>query len=138
MPAMQNRIILALDVSDVDAAVKLAQDTGPAVWGVKIGSELFTTAGPEIVRRIRNTGTKVFLDLKLPLKTGHEVLAWIRQQEELKSLVVVVMTSSNEPSDLAKSYQLGANSYVVKPPTPEQLKAMALAFKWYWLEFNRF
>ena len=80
----------------------------------------------------------VFLDLKLPLKTGHEVLAWIRKQEELKSVVVVVMTSSNEPSDLSKSYELGANSYVVKPPTPEQLKAMALAFKWYWLEFNRF
>src|SRR5947207_11965114 len=46
----------------------------------------------------------VFLDLKLPFKSGHEVLAWIRRQKEFESLVVVVLTASNEPSDLSKSY----------------------------------
>ena len=80
----------------------------------------------------------VFLDLKLPFKSGHEVLAWIRQQPELHSVIVVVLTSSGEPSDLSKSYQLGANSYVVKPPTAPQLLEMAKAFKWYWLEYNQF
>src|SRR5713226_1978652 len=80
----------------------------------------------------------VFLDLKLPFKSGHEVLAWIRRQKELESLVVVVLTSSNEPADLSSSYALGANSYVVKPPTAEQLEDLAKAFKWYWLEYNRF
>ncbi len=80
----------------------------------------------------------VFLDLKLPFKSGHEVLAWIREQKEFESMVVVVLTSSNEPSDLGKSYALGANSYLVKPPTPQQLEDMAKAFKWYWLEYNRF
>jgi CheY-like chemotaxis protein len=80
----------------------------------------------------------VFLDLKLPYMSGHDVLAWIRDQKQLESLIVIVLTSSNEPSDLARAYSLGANSYVVKPPTPDQLEAMAKAFKWYWLEYNQF
>jgi CheY-like chemotaxis protein len=80
----------------------------------------------------------VFLDLKLPLKSGHEVLQWIREREELQNIVVVVLTSSNEPSDVRRAYALGANSYLVKPPTPEQLVDMAKSFKWYWLEYNRF
>ena len=80
----------------------------------------------------------VFLDLKLPYISGHDVLAWIRRQKELDGLVVIVLTSSNEASDLSRCYALGANSYVVKPPTPEQLEELAKAFKWYWLEYNRF
>ena len=80
----------------------------------------------------------VFLDLKLPFISGHDVLAWIRQQKEFESLVVIVLTSSNEASDLSRCYALGANSYLVKPPTPEQLEDLAKAFKWYWLEYNQF
>lgn len=80
----------------------------------------------------------VFLDLKLPFLSGHDVLAWIRRQKELDALVVIVLTSSNEASDLSRCYALGANSYVVKPPTPEQLEELAKAFKWYWLEYNQF
>jgi CheY-like chemotaxis protein len=80
----------------------------------------------------------VFLDLKLPFISGHDVLAWIRRQKELESLVVIVLTSSNEASDLSRCYALGANSYVVKPPTPEQLEELAKSFKWYWLEYNQF
>lgn len=80
----------------------------------------------------------IFLDLKLPYKSGLEVLAWMREQAQFDAIVVVVLTSSNEPNDLRKSYALGANSYLVKPPTPEQLLDLAKAFKWYWLEYNRF
>src|SRR4051812_12260112 len=79
----------------------------------------------------------VFLDLKLPLKSGHEVLQWIRAQPQFLKLIVIVLTSSNEPVDLKRSYQLGANSYVVKPPTPEQLLELAEAFKLWWLRQNR-
>lgn len=74
----------------------------------------------------------VFLDLKLPLMSGHEVLAWIRAQQQLEGLVVVVLTSSDEPSDLRRSYSLGANSYLVKPLTPRQLFDLAKAFQWPW------
>ena len=80
----------------------------------------------------------VFLDLKLPLKGGLDVLAWIRKQASLENMVVVVLTSSSEPSDLKEAYRLGANSYVVKPPTAGQLLDLAKAYKWYWLEFNQF
>ena len=80
----------------------------------------------------------VFLDLKLPVRMGIEVLAWIKNHPQLANLVVVVLTSSNEPSDLKQAYSLGANSYVVKPPTAAQLLDLAKSFKWYWLEFNSF
>jgi CheY-like chemotaxis protein len=80
----------------------------------------------------------VFLDLKLPLKSGHEVLKWIRQESGFKSLVIVVLTSSEEPDDVRKAYSLGANSYLVKPPTSQQLLDMAKSFKWYWMEYNRY
>ena len=80
----------------------------------------------------------VFLDLKLPFKSGHEVLEWIRKQPQFATLVVVVLTSSNEPSDIRRCYASGANSYLVKPPTPEQLVDLAKSFRWYWLEYNRF
>jgi len=76
----------------------------------------------------------VFLDLKLPLMSGHEVLGWIRSQRQLESLLVVVLTSSNEPSDVRRSYSLGANSYLMKPLTARQLVDLAKAFNWSWME----
>ena len=78
----------------------------------------------------------VFLDLKLPFVYGHDVLAWIRQRREFESLIVIILTSSNEARDLSRCYALGANSYLVKPPTSGQIEAMAKAFKWQWLEYG--
>jgi orotidine-5'-phosphate decarboxylase len=61
---MRNPIIVALDVPTAEQAVKLAEQVAPAVGAFKIGKELFTAVGPDIVRRIRATGASVFLDLK--------------------------------------------------------------------------
>ena len=61
---MRNPIIVALDVPGAEAALTLAEHLAPVVGGFKIGSELFTSAGPDIVRRIRERGALVFLDLK--------------------------------------------------------------------------
>jgi orotidine-5'-phosphate decarboxylase len=61
---MRNPIIVALDVPAVDSALELAGQLAPVCGGFKIGSELFTTAGPDIVRKIRARGALVFLDLK--------------------------------------------------------------------------
>src|SRR5215469_18739142 len=61
---MPNPIIVALDVPEAEAALKLASLLAPVVGAFKIGSELFTSAGPDIVRKIRATGGSVFLDLK--------------------------------------------------------------------------
>jgi CheY-like chemotaxis protein len=76
----------------------------------------------------------VFLDLKLPLVSGHDVLAWIRAQPHLEGLVVVVLTSSNEASDVRRSYSLGANSFLVKPLTAQQLIDLGKAFNWSWFK----
>ncbi len=65
MPAPKhNPIIAALDVPTAEQALELASQIAPAVGAFKIGSELFTNAGPDIVRRVRATGAAVFLDLK--------------------------------------------------------------------------
>ncbi|HUC85355.1 MAG TPA: orotidine-5'-phosphate decarboxylase [Candidatus Acidoferrales bacterium] len=61
---MRNPIIAALDVPTAEQALKLAEEIAVAVGAFKIGSELFTAAGPDIVRRVRATGASVFLDLK--------------------------------------------------------------------------
>ncbi len=61
---MRNPIIVALDVPDVDDAVRLARDVAPHVGAFKVGKELFVGAGPDFVRRLRGTGAAVFLDLK--------------------------------------------------------------------------
>jgi orotidine-5'-phosphate decarboxylase len=62
--SVQNPILVALDVPTQEAALNLVRDLAPIVGGFKIGSELFTGAGPEITRAIRATGASVFLDLK--------------------------------------------------------------------------
>lgn len=65
----------------------------------------------------RTTGAPVvaILDLKMPKLDGLEVLRLIKQDENLRSLPVVMLTSSREEQDLVRSYELGVNSYVVKP-----------------------
>ena len=78
---MRNPIIAALDVPNVEAALKLAGQIAPAVGAFKIGGELFTAAGPDIVRRIRDTGAAVFLDLKfhdIPNTVARAVTAAVR------------------------------------------------------------
>src|SRR5882672_4663478 len=61
---MRNPIIVALDLPTAEAALDLARQLAPFVGAFKVGSELFTSGGPELVRRIRATGGSVFLDLK--------------------------------------------------------------------------
>ena len=80
----------------------------------------------------------IIMDLKLPKKMGLEVLEWLRKDERLRRMVVVILTSSQEPNDLRRAYDLGANSFLVKPAKSERLEAMVRAVKDYWLEFNMF
>ncbi len=61
---IKNPIIAALDVPTAEQALKLAEQIAPAVGAFKIGKELFVSAGPDIVKRVRDTGVSVFLDLK--------------------------------------------------------------------------
>lgn len=79
----------------------------------------------------------VLLDIKLPLRTGFEVLHWIRSDKVLKGLIVIVLTTSAETIDIDDAYRLGANSYLVKPPSSAALLDLTKSLKLYWLETNR-
>lgn len=78
----------------------------------------------------------MLLDLKLPRKSGLEVLAWLRQQPGIHRLPVVVLTSSRENLDVGRAYDLGANSYLVKPVAFDNLLEMVKALGLYWLILN--
>jgi CheY-like chemotaxis protein len=80
----------------------------------------------------------VLLDLKMPRVDGFEVLQWIRNEPGLKSLTVVVLTSSEQIWDVNKAYALGANSFMVKPSDFESRTALASLINMYWLQHNRF
>jgi CheY-like chemotaxis protein len=80
----------------------------------------------------------LLLDLKMPATDGFEVLQWVRAQPELKRLLVVVLTSSNLQADVDRAYELGANSYLVKPVEFNEMVNMIQRFEAYWTELNRF
>jgi orotidine-5'-phosphate decarboxylase len=87
--ANKNPIIAALDVPSAEQALKLAEQIAPAVGAFKIGKELFVSAGPDIVKRVRATGASVFLDLKfhdIPNTVARAVAAAIRLDVQMITL----------------------------------------------------
>jgi CheY-like chemotaxis protein len=78
----------------------------------------------------------VLLDLKLPKRTGHEVLNWIREQPGLRRIPVAMLTSSRESPDINKAYDLGANSYLTKPVDFDALLEMVKTLQLYWMILN--
>lgn len=79
----------------------------------------------------------MLLDLKMPRKNGLEVIEWLRAQPVLKRLVVVMMSSSDNASDLNRAYDLGCNSYLIKPMSFDGLVEMVTLLDSYWLRANR-
>lgn len=73
-----------------------------------------------------------FVDLKMPYVDGFEILAWKKEQPALDSLVMVVLTSSDQVRDTQRAYALGARSYLVKPVQPTELKQFLMSMKSYW------
>ncbi len=78
----------------------------------------------------------VLLDLKLPRRSGAEVLMWIRQQSGLKRLPVVVLTSSQEYADVNRVYDLGANAYMAKPVSFDALVEIVKTLNMHWIILN--
>jgi len=79
----------------------------------------------------------VVLDLKLPRVNGFDVLAWLRNENKLRRLPVIVLTSSSHQSDVKRAYDLGANSFLVKPLAFEALVDLAKGINQYWLSLNQ-
>ena len=78
----------------------------------------------------------ILLDLKLPRKSGHEVVNWLRAQPVLKRIPVVVLTSSSMKSDVERCYDLGVISYLVKPVNFDDLRALMELIRQYWVGTN--
>jgi CheY-like chemotaxis protein len=76
----------------------------------------------------------ILLDLNMPRKDGREALKEIRADPNLRSIPVVVLTTSKAEEDVFRLYDLGANSYITKPVTFESLVEIVKAFKRYWFE----
>lgn len=96
---------------------------------------LETSAG-QIAEQATGLPWIVLLDLKMPGKSGLEVLEWLRGQSRLRLLPVIIFTSSRERSDIVRAYELGANSYLVKPVSFDQLKEMIQVVQHYWMDLN--
>ena len=106
------------------------------VFWVKDGAQAldFLFAEGEFGHRdINHTPKVVLLDLKLPKLDGIEVLRKIRESDELKQLPVVMLTSSKEEKDMVKSYDLGVNSYIVKPIDFDDFTDAINDLGYYWL-----
>ena len=78
----------------------------------------------------------ILLDLKLPRRSGLEVLAWLKDQEALRRIPVVMLTSSEQPRDVDAAYDSGVNSYLVKPVEYDSLFKMLKAVNLYWMMLN--
>ncbi len=76
----------------------------------------------------------ILLDLNMPRMNGQEALRIIKKDEKLRRIPVVVMTTSKSLEDILGCYDMGANSYIVKPPDFEGLVKIIQALKTYWLE----
>lgn len=77
------------------------------------------------------------LDLNMPRRNGLEVLRWIRSQPAFGRLIVVVFTSSSAQTDLTTAYELGANSYLLKPAEPEKSATLVAQLLGYWVGSNQ-
>lgn len=89
-------------------------------------------------RTLAEQPSLVLLDIKMPRRNGHEVLQWIRAHDTLSHLVVIMMTSSQEPADIAEARRLGANSYLIKPGGLDDFRAVVRALQTYWISHDQF
>ena len=79
----------------------------------------------------------ILLDLRLPLMDGHEVLKAVKESCDLKTIPVVILTSSENQGDITRAYSNYANSYLVKPMSSDLLVKMVDSLGEYWLKWNR-
>jgi two-component system, response regulator len=136
-------IILVEDNPD-DAALTIRalkkQNLGNKLVHLKDGADaldfIFGT-GEYAGRSIENTPKVILLDLKMPKVGGIEVLRKIKSDPLTKNIPVVVLTSSAEDPDIKKCYELGANSYMVKPVEFDNFAKSVADLGLYWMVLNR-
>lgn len=121
--------------------------TREALQDVRLANEMrFAVDGQDLLDYLRREGRYadpavdaprpgiILLDLNMPRKNGREALAEIRADENLRSIPVVVLTTSKAEEDIFKTYDLGVNSYITKPVTFGGLVEVMKTWQRYWFE----
>jgi CheY-like chemotaxis protein len=120
----------ALRKANVSNRIQVARDGAEAL-------EFLFCEGVHASRKIEDTPKVILLDLKLPKVDGLEVLRRIKADPRTHAIPVVVLTSSKEKQDVAKCYELGVNSYIVKPVNFESFATAVQQLGMYWLLLNQ-
>ena len=120
----------ALRTNNLRNRVHIARDGAEAL-------EFLFCTGAYAHRDFQDGPKVVLLDLKLPLVDGLEVLRRLKADARTRTIPVAVLTSSREERDLVESYQLGVNSYIVKPVDFEQFTEAVRQLGFYWLLLNQ-
>jgi CheY-like chemotaxis protein len=104
--------------------------------------------GQEVIDWLQGNGTfanrseyplpcLLILDLKMPRKSGMDVLRWLRREPALNCLPTIVLSSSAHRYDVGRAYELGANAFVIKPPANDERVQLVHFIKGFWLKFNQ-
>jgi CheY-like chemotaxis protein len=139
----QDVILLAEDNDDHVTLILRAFRKGALVNPVFV-----VRNGEEVIQYLKGDGkfsnrgeyplpSLLLLDLRMPMKNGFEVLAWIRQEPAFRPLRIVVLTTSEDMKDVNRAYQLGANSFLVKPMDLEHFANLTDAIKGHWLWLSK-
>jgi CheY-like chemotaxis protein len=119
----------ALKKANVSNRIQVARDGAEAL-------DFIFCEGAHAARRIEDLPKVILLDLKLPKVDGLEVLQRVKADPRTRAIPVVVLTSSKEQRDVVESYNLGTNSYVVKPVSFDQFVVAVQQLGLYWLLLN--
>lgn len=103
---------------------------------VENGVELLEHLNACVAEEGRALPDFILLDLNMPKKDGREVLREIKQVPEFRKIPIVIFSTTNNRQEITRCYELGANSYITKPNSFEQLIHVVRAIRQYWLETN--
>jgi len=120
----------ALRTNNVSNKIQVARDGAEAL-------DFIFGRGPHAGRTLKDGPRVILLDLKLPKVDGLEVLRQIKGHQDTRQIPVVVLTSSKEERDIVRSYQLGVNSYIVKPIDFAQFAESVRQLGLYWIILNQ-
>ena len=129
-PNDEELTLYALKKNNISNHIQVVRDGAEAL------EYLFCT-GVYAHRQINDPPKVVLLDLKLPKVDGLEVLERIKADDRTRTIPVVMLTSSQEERDIVESYQLGVNSYIVKPVDFEQFIEAVRQLGLYWMLLNQ-
>jgi CheY-like chemotaxis protein len=129
-PNDEELTLYALKKNNITNHIQVVHDGAEAL-------EYIFCTGAYADRRINEPPKVILLDLKLPKVDGLEVLERIKADARTRTIPVVVLTSSQEESDIVESYQLGVNSYIVKPVDFEQFIDAVRQLGLYWALLNK-